>query len=109
MFLQPLGSRVLIRRMSIRSFGSILIPKTSRQAEVCLGEVVAIGDQCEVLQVGDICLFGQYAPLKIDIREMEFLGMSIDKEEYADINLMNEEDALCLIEKEPKRPILEAA
>ncbi len=100
MILQPLGTRVLLKRISIRSFGSIIVPKTSRQAEICLGEVKAIGPDCEILNVGDTCLFGQYAPLKIDTRDMEFIGIKLDKEEYEDLHLMNEEDALCIIKDE---------
>lgn len=100
MILQPLGTRVLIKRKSIRKVGSIVVPNSSRQMEVNLGEVVSVGDDCVFLQEGDLCTFGQYAPHKIDTREMEYYGLTWNNEQDTELLLMNEEDVLCVILKE---------
>jgi co-chaperonin GroES (HSP10) len=109
MILQPLGTRVLIKRKSIRKVGSIVVPNTSRQMEVNLGEVVSVGGDCELLKEGDLCTFGQYAPHKIDTRELGYYGITWDNDQDIELLLMNEEDALCIILKDREENQREAA
>jgi co-chaperonin GroES (HSP10) len=90
----------LIKRTSVRKVGVIIVPGNSRQMEVNIGEVVSVGDECELLKPGDLCTFGQYAPHKIDTREFGYYGIDFETGKDVDYLLMNEEDALCVIVKE---------
>lgn len=100
MNIHPLGSRVLIKRKDITKINGIIIPKTSQEAQVNLGEIVAIGPACNFLHAGDVVTFGRYAPLKILKEELQFYGIDTQFEPDTTYLLMNEEDVLCIISDE---------
>lgn len=100
MILVPLGTRVLIKRKNITKVGGILVPRGSQEAKVCIGEVVATGPDCDTLKEGQLLTFGRYAPMNIDYRELEFYGIEYRKDDDHEYLILNEEDALCIIEKE---------
>jgi co-chaperonin GroES (HSP10) len=100
MILQPLGARIIVKRRKIDKVGSIFVPKNSQEMKVCIGEVVAVGPSCDVLKIGDMLTYGRYAPLNVDISELEYYGLKkpvLIDEEYL---ILNEEDALCIIVRE---------
>jgi len=95
--LQPLGYRVLLKRKIIDKVGSIVIPKTSKEAKVSIGEIVAVGDDVESLKVGDVVTFGRYAPHNIEEKELDMYGINLNSDKDSEILIMNEEDALCIV------------
>jgi co-chaperonin GroES (HSP10) len=98
-YLQPLGRRALVKRELVKKVGLLYVPDNSEQMKVCMGEVVAIGPDCEVIKEGDLVTFGRYAPHFLDGKELELLGVSIDKD-TTEMLLLNEDDALCIIAEE---------
>lgn len=56
MILQPLGSRIIVRRRKIGKFGSLYIPRNSQEAKVSIGEVEMVGPDVDenMLRVGDM-------------------------------------------------------
>ena len=110
MKLLPLGSRVLIKRKDITQVGSILIVKGSQEMQASLGEVIAVGPECEFLREGDVVTFGRYAPLKILKDELDLYGMEVQFDKDTTYLLMNEADVLCIIaESMPPRSEEEVA
>lgn len=93
--LKPLFTRIIIKRKVPEKIGRILVPQTSQEARVGAGEVVAVGPDCEVAKVGDVVLFGRYAPYLLNKQELEWAGIFLPKgeEEYM---LCNEEDLLAI-------------
>ena len=73
--IQPILDRVFVRRLTKESKSTILIPERYRQAErtgevLALGQFVVIGGLRipldEIIQVGDVVLFGEYAAEKFE-------------------------------------------
>lgn len=94
MAIQPLGDRVLIRRLEAeeKTKGGIVLPDTAKEKPQ-KGEVVAVGKgrilengKVEPLEVksGDKVLFGKYAGNEITYKEEEYL-------------ILKEEDILAII------------
>ncbi len=106
MVLQPLGTRVLVRRSVLGKFGSLFVPKGSQEMKFNLGEVFAVGPDCTAVAAGDMVTFGRYAPVNMDRTELESAGFNPipQDEEWL---LMNEEDVLCIILKDES--VLEVA
>jgi len=100
MFLQPVGCRVLIKRKEIRKVGSLYIMPQSQEMRANVGEVIAVGDKCEVLKVGDVVTFGKYAPMKLDVKELEYYGVDYEQNADEEYLLLNEEDVLCVVLKD---------
>lgn len=100
MNLHPLSSRVLIKRKDITKFGQLYLPKNSQEAQCCIGEVIAVGPDCDFLQKGDFITFGRYAPLKILPQEFKLYEIPYEFEDDTSYLLMNEADALCIIAEE---------
>lgn len=97
MDLQPLGYRVLVKRKLVKKVGSIIVPESSREAKVAIGEVVAIGPDVSGLEVGNLITFGKYAPHNVESRDLEMYGIDLKSDADFEYLLMNEEDALCLL------------
>ncbi len=99
MILQPLGTRVLVRRSVLGKIGSLFVPKGSQEMKFNLGEVFAVGPDCTAVAAGDMVTFGRYAPVNMDRTELESAGLDPipQDEEWL---LMNEEDVLCIILKD---------
>jgi co-chaperonin GroES (HSP10) len=100
MILRPLGSRIIVKRRKIDKVGSLFVPKNSQEMKVCIGEVLSVGPNCDILKAGDMVTFGKYAWANMDMSELEYYGLQRPKlidEEYL---ILNEEDALCLIVRE---------
>ncbi len=69
MSVRPLGSKVFVRRVRLdaASAGGIVIPETARKKRPNEGEVVAIGDQVEGIEIGQRVFFERYAGDEIGI------------------------------------------
>jgi co-chaperonin GroES (HSP10) len=100
MILQPLGSRVIVKRRRIDKVGSLFVPKNSQEMKVCIAEVVTVGPACEVVKEGDMITFGRYAPMNVDTGELEYYGLNRPNDTDEEYLLLNEEDALCIIVRE---------
>ena len=96
MVLQPLATRVLVKRSVLGKIGSLFVPKGSQEMKFNLGEVFAVGPDCPAVAAGDMVTFGRYAPVNLDRSELELSGFDPipQDEEWL---LMNEEDVLCII------------
>jgi co-chaperonin GroES (HSP10) len=96
MILQPRENRVLVKRDLIRMKGLLYMPPNSREMKFNAGEIVAAGpDARDDLQPGDMIMFGQYAPLNMDPRELKEVGIEIPPDtEYL---IMNDADIFCHI------------
>jgi len=95
MAIQPLGDRVLVKRLEAeeKTKGGIVLPDSTKEKPQ-KGEVVAVGKgkvlesgKVEPLEVkkGDKVLFGKYAGSEITYKEEEYL-------------ILREEDILAIIE-----------
>jgi len=100
MILQPLGSRIIVKRRRIGRVGSIYVPRDSREMKFSIGEVVDVGPDCELLKAGDMITYGKYAPMNIDTSELEYYGLKKPDDSDEEFLLLNEEDALCIIVRE---------
>jgi co-chaperonin GroES (HSP10) len=94
--LQPRENRVLVKRDLIRMKGLIYVPSNSQEMKFNAGEVVAVGpDANQDLQPGDMIMFGRYAPLNMDPRELKEVGITLPADtEYL---IMNDADIFCHI------------
>ncbi|MEE8317922.1 MAG: co-chaperone GroES [Candidatus Omnitrophota bacterium] len=94
MAIQPLGDRVLVKRLETeeKTKGGIVLPDTAKEKPQ-KGEIIAVGKgrvlengKVEALEVkkGDKVLFGRYAGNEITYKEEEYL-------------ILKEEDILAII------------
>jgi chaperonin GroES len=94
MAIQPLGDRVLIKRLEAeeKTKGGIVLPDTAKEKPQ-KGEVVSVGKgkildngNLQPLEVkkGDIVLFGKYSGVEVDYKEEEHL-------------ILKEEDILAIL------------
>lgn len=100
MILQPLGTRIIVKRRKIDKVGSLFVPKNSQEMKFCIAEVVDVGPGCDVVKAGDMITFGRYAPMNIDTSELEYYGLQRPNDADEEYLLLNEEDALCIIVRE---------
>lgn len=99
--LRPLGCRVVMERDSIRKIGRIIVADNSREMKVALGTVKSIGPDCELVKPGNKVMFGQYAPMQVDVNEFKYYGLpKVDVAKDGELLLLNEEDILCIIDEE---------
>ena len=93
--LQPMGERVVVRRVESEetTAGGIVLPDSARE-KPARGTVVAIGSgrllddgsrSASQLNAGDVVLFSSYAGENVEIDDVEYL-------------LMREDDVLAVIE-----------
>jgi chaperonin GroES len=64
--MEPLFTRLIIKRTVLDKVGSIIIPNKSKEMELSEGIVVAIGSDCERVNVGDYVMFGRYAGCELE-------------------------------------------
>ena len=76
---QPLGNRVLVKRVEEANTTSsgIIIPD-SAQEKPSTGEVVAVSKDVSVLENGNIVLFGKYAGNEVAIGADKYLVLDVD-------------------------------
>jgi chaperonin GroES len=76
---QPLGNRVLVKRVEETNTTSsgIIIPD-SAQEKPSSGEVVAVSKEVSVLEEGNIVLFGKYAGNEVAIGADKYIVLDVD-------------------------------
>lgn len=76
---QPLGNRVLVKRVeeSNTTISGIIIPDNA-QEKPSRGEVVAVSKEVEVLANGNVVLFGKYAGNEVTMGTEKFLVLDVD-------------------------------
>ena len=81
MKIKPIGDRVLLKRLKgeAKSKGGIFIPETA-QEKTFEGEVVAVGDDKDVIKVAvkDKVLFDKFAGTEIKDQGEDFLLVKMD-------------------------------
>jgi chaperonin GroES len=76
---QPLGNRVLVKRVEEANTTSsgIIIPD-SAQEKPSTGKVVAVSKDVSVLENGNVVLFGKYSGNEVAIGADKYLVLDID-------------------------------
>ncbi|CAM4127970.1 co-chaperone GroES [Campylobacter armoricus] len=76
---QPLGKRVLIKRLEeMKTTASgIIIPDNAKEKPLN-GEVVAVSKEVEDIKTGDKVMFAKYGGTEIKLDNEEYLVLSID-------------------------------
>jgi len=76
---QPLGKRVLVKRVeeANTTMSGIIIPDNAKE-KPSRGEVVAIGKKAKEVEVGNQVLFGKYAGNEVSIGADKYIVLEID-------------------------------
>ncbi|AJC87961.1 co-chaperone GroES [Campylobacter insulaenigrae] len=76
---QPLGKRVLVKRLeeATTTASGIIIPDNAKEKPL-KGEVVAISKEVEGMQVNDTIMFAKYGGTEIKIDNVEYLVLNVD-------------------------------
>ena len=76
---QPLGKRVLVKRVeeSNTTSSGIIIPDNA-QEKPSKGEVVAVSSEVTALSCGDIVVFGKYSGNEISLDAQKYLVIDTD-------------------------------
>ena len=76
---QPLGNRVLVKRVeeANTTISGIIIPD-SAQEKPSRGEVVAVSKEVEVLVNGNVVLFGKFAGSEVSMGTEKFLVLDVE-------------------------------
>lgn len=76
---QPLGKRVLVKRVeeANTTMSGIIIPDNA-QEKPSRGEVVAVSKEVPELENGNLVLFGKYAGNEVSLGADKFLVLEID-------------------------------
>jgi len=76
---QPLGNRVLVKRVeeANTTISGIIIPDNA-QEKPSRGEVVAVSKEVEVLVNGNVVLFGKFAGSEVSMGAEKFLVLDVE-------------------------------
>ena len=76
---QPLGNRVLVKRVeeANTTVSGIIIPDNA-QEKPSRGEVVAVSKEVEVLVNGNVVLFGKFAGSEVSMGAEKFLVLDVE-------------------------------
>ena len=76
---QPLGNRVLVKRVeeANTTMSGIIIPDNA-QEKPSRGEVVAVSKEVEVLVNGNVVLFGKFAGSEVSMGAEKFLVLDVE-------------------------------
>ena len=76
---QPLGNRVLVKRVeeANTTASGIIIPDSATE-KPSNGEVVAVSKDVKVLETGNVVMFGKYAGNEVTIGVEKFLVLDVD-------------------------------
>ena len=76
---QPLGNRVLVKRVeeSNTTASGIIIPDSATE-KPSSGEVVAVSKDVTVLENGNVVLFGKYSGTEVSVDMEKFLVLDVD-------------------------------
>ncbi len=76
---QPLGNRVLVKRVeeATTTMSGIIIPDNAKE-KPSRGEVVAVSKEVEILTKGDQVLFGKYAGNEVSFDGTVYIVLDVD-------------------------------
>ncbi|TQR61648.1 co-chaperone GroES [Campylobacter troglodytis] len=76
---QPLGKRVLVKRVeeTKTTASGIIIPDNAKEKPL-MGEVIAASSEISELKKGDKILFAKYGGTEVKLGDDEFLVLNID-------------------------------
>ena len=76
---QPLGKRVLVKRIeeANTTMSGIIIPDNA-QEKPSRGEVVAVSKEVSELEIGNLVLFGKYAGNEVSLGTDKFLVLNTE-------------------------------
>ncbi len=76
---QPLGNRVLVKRVeeATTTMSGIIIPDNAKE-KPSRGEVVAVSKEVEILTKGDQVLFGKYAGNEVSFDDTVYIVLDVD-------------------------------
>lgn len=76
---QPLGNRVLVKRVeeATTTSSGIIIPD-SAQEKPSTGEVVAVSKEVSVIETGNKVVFGKYSGNEISVGTEKYLVLDVD-------------------------------
>ena len=76
---QPLGNRVLVKRVeeATTTMSGIIIPDNAKE-KPSRGEVVAISKDVEVLKISDQILFGKFAGSEVTLDGEKYIVLDIE-------------------------------
>lgn len=75
MNIQPLFDKVLIKpqKLEEKTASGIYIPDTAKQDKPQFGEVVSVGSDTKVVEIGKTVVFAKYGPTEISIEGEDYL------------------------------------
>ena len=76
---QPLGNRVLVKRVeeATTTMSGIIIPDNAKE-KPSRGEVVALSKEVEVLETGNQVLFGKYAGNEVSFEGIKYTVLDVE-------------------------------
>ncbi len=76
---QPLGNRVLVKRVeeATTTMSGIIIPDNAKE-KPSRGEIVAVSKEVEILTKGDQVLFGKYAGNEVSFDGTVYIVLDVD-------------------------------
>lgn len=76
---QPLGKRVLVKRVeeATKTASGIIIPDNAKEKPL-MGEVVSVSKELNELKKGDKILFAKYGGTEVKLGKDDFLVLNID-------------------------------
>jgi len=76
---QPLGNRVLVKRVeeATTTMSGIIIPDNAKE-KPSRGEVVAVSKEIDVLENGNQVLFGKYAGSEVSFEGTKYIVLDIE-------------------------------
>ncbi|NLY03987.1 MAG: co-chaperone GroES [Campylobacter sp.] len=79
---KPLGKRVLVQREeeSKTTASGIIIPDNASKEKPSSGKIVAVGndDECKVVKVGDVVVFGKYSGSEVELDDKKYLVLNLE-------------------------------
>jgi chaperonin GroES len=84
--LQPIFSRIIIKRKEIDKIGSIIVPVSAESMKATEGTVLAVGDEVDIVSEGDTVFFGKYTGAEIERGGQKYI-------------VCNEEDIIAIVHK----------
>ncbi len=77
---QPLGNRVLVERLAdvTTTASGIIIPDNAKE-KPSHGQIVAISEEVEDINVGDTVVFGKYSGNELSLDGKEYLILEADE------------------------------
>lgn len=76
---QPLGKRILVKRLeeTNKTASGIIIPDNAKEKPLH-GSVIAVGDEVKGVNAGEVAVFSKYGGTEIKLEGVEYLVLNLD-------------------------------